>query len=457
MSNSKVDVTEGSGKSIATFSFTEDAATKEVQRVVPSGSDGAEKGTSTNPLLTQFGAGVSLDAFFRLRVSDPITIFDSQNQYNKNSLLFEEVIGGAGAITHLPNESSIQLATGGTASGDKAYRVSREYFRYQPGKSQYVLMSATMGALKSNVRQRIGYFDTNNGLFFEQDGTNLKVVRRTYTSGSIVDNTVNQSNWNVDICDGSGTSGFDLDTSKAQIYFIDFEWLGVGRVRMGFVDETGKPVVCHEFRNANSLTVPYITTGNLPLQWQIENTGTAASTTTMKVICAVVISEGGFEEERALAFSASRGTSGVGVTARRAIISIRPSTTFNSIVNRAVIKTLAMELTTQTNDCLYELVYNPTFTGTPTWTAVDATNSAVEYSVHGDAAAGAISGGMVVSSGYSISGAAANRLSLSVDVLSRLPLTLNSAGASPIALSLVCTSLSGSSTNHGAFTWKELK
>lgn len=457
MAGSKVQVTEGSGKNVATFSFTEDGVTKEAQRVAIVGSDGSATGTSTNPQYIQF-PGVSLDAFYRLRIANPETVFDNINEYRHNTRIFEDVTSGTGSVTHLSNESSCQLSTGGTASGAKAYTVTREYFRYQPGKSQLILMTGVMGALKTNVRQRIGYFDTNNGLFFEQDGTNLKVVRRTKTSGSPVDNAVTQANWNVDKCDGTGSSGFNLDTSKTQIFFIDFEWLGVGSVRMGFFNEYGIPVVCHQFRNANTLTSVYMTTPNLPVQCQIENTGIAASTTTMKQICISVISEGGFEEERAAQFSVNNAATQVAVTTRRAILSFRPKATYNSITNRTVIRPIHMEITTKNNDCLWELVYAPVFTGTPVWNDVDTTNSAVEYSIHSDAALGAFTNGLVVDSGYSPSAATASaRSALNADVTSRYPITLDASGANPIAFSLVCTSLASTSNNLGVLCWKEFK
>lgn len=456
MTTSKVSVTEGSGKNVATNSFTEDAVTKEAQRVVFNDSSGNEVGNLSRPIFAQFG-GKSVDAFFRARVSHPQTLFDVQNQYNTQPLLFQTLTSGTGASSHLPNESSVQLGTGGVSSGAYCYRQSREYFRYQPGKSQLVLITAVIGALKTNVRQRVGLFDANNGLFFEQDGVNLKVVRRTYTSGSPVDNTVNQSSWNVDKCDGTGASGFNFTASNGNIFFIDFEWLGVGVVRMGFFNEQGVPIICHQFQNANSLTSVYMQTPNLPIQYQIENTGVAASATTMKAICCSVISEGGFEMERGLIFTANNGTTSIGVTTRRAILSIRPAATFNSITNRALIVPMDLEIAAKTNDSLWELVYNPTYTGTPTWTAVDSSNSAVEYSVHGDAAAGAFTGGVVIDSGYAVAGSSTNRVTINSTIISRLPLTLDNAGSNPIGLAIVCTSLNATSTVSADINWREFK
>lgn len=410
-------------------------------------------------LLTTFGLSSSTDAFGRLRVSDPVTSFDSQNQYDMSPLQWENIFSGSGTATHLPNESAVQMSTGGTASGAASYRQTRQYFRYQPGKSQLILMTAVVGTAKANVRQRWGYFDSQNGLFFEQTSSGMSVVRRTFTSGTAVDNVVTQANWNQDKFDGTGKSGFNLDVSKAQIWWIDFEALYVGVVRMGVYNEEGLPISCHHFKNANALTTPYLTTANLPVRLEIENTAGASSLTTMKQICCSVISEGGFESDRGLYQSANNGTTVVATTNRRSILSIRPMGSFNGITNRALIDNLSYNILVQTGgaaNVFYEILYNPTFSGTPTWTAVGTATSAMEYSVHGDAANGTVSGGIVVDSGYIEVAAKATGL-VNREASSRLPLVINSAGTSPISLSIVSTSMGASTNLTASLTWKEIK
>ena len=302
------------------------------------------------------GSNPNLDAFGRLRTSNPTALFESQLQYNEAPLFWETALTGGGTATHLPNESAVRLRVT-TASGDKVVRQTKQYFRYQSGKSQLVELTGVMGALKTNVRQRIGYFDTNNGLFFEQDGTNLKVVRRTYTSGTPVDNAVNQSSWNIDTLGGNGPSGYTLDTSKAHILVIDLQWLGVGRVRFGFVID-GMLIYCHEILNANNLSTVYMTTANLPVRYEIENTDTTASETDLIQICSSVQSEGGYEDNLGILHSASNGITTVAVTTRVPILTVRPKTTFNSITNRGVVLPLSYGLYATTNASFYEVVAN---------------------------------------------------------------------------------------------------
>lgn len=236
----------------------------------------------------------NFDAFGRLRVSQPFTLFDSQNRYAADPA-FDTSLTGSGTSTFLTNESAVSMAVT-TASGDKVVRQTKRYFPYQPGKSLSILATFVMNAGKTNLRQRVGYFDSNNGLFLQRDGTELSFVIRTYTSGS-VDNTrkVAQSSWNGDRLDGSGASGITLDTTKAQIMFADFEWLGVGSVRVGFVID-GQYITAHTFNNANDVTKVYMQTATLPLRFEIENTGATASSSSMKQICSTVLSEGGYEQ-----------------------------------------------------------------------------------------------------------------------------------------------------------------
>ena len=224
----------------------------------------------------------ALDAFGRQRFSQPHTILDITNKYGVDTLFSQTILTGAGTVTHLPNESSLSLNVG-TTSGDKATRQSRQYLHYDPLKSQLVVMSRVFSPRKTNLLQRTGYYDVNDGLFFEDNGVNFAVVQRSSVSGSPVDTRIPQSSWNQDKLDGTGPSGIILDTAKANIYWLDFEWLGVGPVRFG-IWYKNQAIVCHVIENENTLTTPYMKTGTLPLRTSIENNGTVATPSNFKEI-----------------------------------------------------------------------------------------------------------------------------------------------------------------------------
>src|SRR6056300_783741 len=183
-----------------------------------------------------------------------------------------DALTGSGTVTDTANKSTVNLNVT-TASGDKVIRQSKRVMSYQPGKSLLILNTFVMNAQEENLEQRIGTFDANNGIFFEDTGTGYQIVRRTYVTGSAVDNDVAQSSWNGDKLDGTGASGYTLDPTKASIMFTDYEWLGMGSVRVGFVID-GKFIVAHTFLNANNLTTVYMQTANLPIRYELETTGT---------------------------------------------------------------------------------------------------------------------------------------------------------------------------------------
>lgn len=391
--------------------------------------------------------GGNLDAFGRLRTSNPTTLFDTQFQYGDQPLFWDTQLTGGASSTPLPNESSIRLRCG-TSSGDKVIRQSKCYIRYQPGKSQRVLLTGVIGAKKTGVRQRIGYFENNNGLFFEQDASNLKVVRRTNVSSTPTDNAVNQSDWNIDTLDGNGASGINLNTSKTQIFVIDLQWLGVGRVRFGFVVD-GKLYYCHELLNTNNLSTVYMTTANLPIRYEIENTSGTASNTDMIQICASVQSEGGFEDDRGVTRSSGNGITALACTTRRPIFSVRPKATFNAITNRGIIIPLAYELFAQTNSCYFEVVVNGTLTGANFTSVGD--NSIADY----DISASAISGGEVIATGFCVA-SASTRSSIESVIRNRLTLCNDYAGTTPDRITVVATSFTGTSNVSASLDWKEL-
>ena len=236
--------------------------------------------------------GNNVDAFGRLRVSNPLTIFDSKNIMSKNNL-FDESLTGSGTVSYTANKSTVNLNVT-QASGDKTIRQSKRVMSYQPGKSLLIFNTFVMNTLTVNLKQKVGFFDANNGIFFYADGTTLKIVRRTYTSGAAVDTEISQSSWNGDKLNGTGASGFTLDPTKSNILFIDVEWLGVGSVRVGFVIN-GQLITAHTFNNANSLTTVYMQTANLPIRYEIEAAAALSSGTyTLQQICSSCISEGGY-------------------------------------------------------------------------------------------------------------------------------------------------------------------
>ena len=335
--------------------------------------------------------GTNTDAFGRLRVSQPYTLLDSQNRYAIDNQ-FSTSTSGSGAATHLSNESSVSMAVS-TTSGDEVVRQTFRVFPYQPGKSLLLLATFKMDTAKTNLRQRVGYFNTANGVFLEQGANGITFVLRTSTSGSATDaRYVAKASWNGDKLDGTGASGVTLDLTKTQILFIDFEWLGVGSVRCGFVID-GQFIVAHTFHNANIQTSVYMTTAILPVRYEITNTGTVASSSAMKQICSSVMSEGGYEatsiEHVARMVSATTGT--YLTTTFKPLVSIRMASTALG----AVILPYNLNFLPTTSDNYELALFKNTTLTTPTWTAVSS-----DANVEQDLASTSMSGGTLAYSEF---------------------------------------------------------
>lgn len=378
------------------------------------------------------------DSFGRPRSSAPRTFFNKAFEYDAEPLWFVSALTGSGSVARTPGESSVLLSTGGTVAGSGAIYQTKQYFHYEPGKGRMVIFSGYMGAKNLNVRQRVGNFDTNNGVYFEMDGTlGASVNQRSNTSGSVVNTQILQANWNIDRFDGTGPSGVTLNFANTQLFWIDFQWMGTGHTRFGFF-VNGYMQACHEVYNDNIITSPYTNSASLPMRCEIINTGTAASSASMKWVCCSLINEGSPEEAPSyLRFTASTGTNFVSVVTSTPILSIQPKLTFAGSVNR--VELVMEQLATACvggNSAFYQLVYNGTLTGA-SFSSVDP-NSGVNV----DTSATSISGGTVVATGYATTGA--QMISESLDKLV-LPFTLDYTGTIPDTYTLVCKSIPVSS------------
>lgn len=366
-----------------------------------------------------------LDAFGRLRTSTPYTLFDAQNRYSINNKFYSNV-SGSGSVTYLESESSVLLTLSDTAN---IIRESKNVFAYQPGKSLLILNSFVMSSSNA-CTQRVGYFNDSNGIFVERapNGIVSMVVRNNG-----VEDKVSQTQWNTNKCPG-------LKLGKAQIFWVDLEWLGVGTVRTGFVID-GVFITAHAFHHANRVSSVYMTTAILPIRYEIS--GTSGS---MKQICSSVMSEGGYDQRLPL-FTQVRGTTNATmVTLHTAgvnypIISIRlTSGRFDSLVFLKFI-----DIISTTNDIVTWYVFqNPTLTNA-SW--VPHSNSTI---VEVDTSATAVSGGILIFSGYLV-----QKTTIQVPI-SDIDMSIGRTNLASDVVTLVISGFSGNQKVGGMLSWIEI-
>lgn len=383
------------------------------------------------------------DLFGKVRVSTPSSLFTSQFLYDKQPLLWDELLAGSGTSTFNSSTSSISL-TVTTANGDRVVRQSKEYFSYEPGRAEQIAFTLVFGTGTINCTQKVGLFDDNDGIFIYLTGSTFGIGIRTSTSGSPIDTIVNQSNFNLDKLDGTGKSGITLDISKAQLFFIEYQWFGVGTIRFG-LHNNGHTVYFHQVFHANISSSVYMKRGSLPVRYEIKNIGTTANVVTLSQICCCVQSEAGYQPT-GIKRSIDTGTTArvVAGTGSIPLLSLR----LKSAYNRA---TLIPEnfslLLAAADNCRYQIILNGVLTGA-SFTSVDATSIA-EF----DTAATALSGGTILSSGYLSS---VGRSTVNTSIQSLLKVVSNIAGTSDI-LTLYVSNITSGVNYFGSLEWQEFE
>ncbi len=337
------------------------------------------------------GKGFNGDLFGRVKVSNPYTIFDSTHRYSQNGD-FDDVVVGSDSIVGFITSQSIATLGIGTTEGCSVIRESKRVFPYQPGKSLQVFQSFVFNPPKQNLVQRAGYASSENGIMLELNGSQLNIIKRTSISGIGTTVTVPQSQWNRDRLDGTGISGITLDITKSQLMFTEYEWLGVGCVKVGFVNDDGKFHTAHIFNHANVLDSTYLTTASLPVRYEILNTGITTSISTMKQICVSVQNNGGYEKLQARDI-VRRTTlkTGIAATTFTPLISIRltPGREDAIILPRGVKSVFDSQ-----SGAIYELalIKNAILSNVGSLTWVTSSSGNVQYNVD----ASSLSGGVLV-------------------------------------------------------------
>jgi hypothetical protein len=402
-------------------------------------------------------SGTMTDAFGRLRVVQPFTLFDSTHRFSDNGLWTTSNTASNSSYTFVENQSTVAMTVGTTANAE-VLRETTKIFSYQPGKSLLIMNTFAMEP-KANVRQRVGYFGESNGVYFENDSNTNYLVVRTNTSSTVTETRVAQSDWNVDKFDGTGYSAQiggtehagGLDVSKTNIFWMDIEWLGVGDVRCGFVVD-GRFIPAHIFHNDNRNTVPYMTTANLPLRLEIKNTDITASNTTLRQICSSVASEGGYElygTQQAIGTAITTPVDLPTAGTYYPVISIRLK---QNRLDAIVILTALSILGISNAYYNWQVRANANTAGGGTWVSA-GDNSAVEYKLDG----GSVTGGRVLASGYT---GATNQASGPIDILKealfKFQLERDGLTKTPYELTLVAAASFNGADIYGSMDWEEI-
>lgn len=337
------------------------------------------------------GSG-SIDAFGRLRVANPYTLFDSAFIGSNDGHRYDTATSGSGTVSYNSYASTTSM-TVGTASGDQVIRQSYRTFPYQPGKALEIFSTFVFDNSQSNLRQRVGYFTDYNGIYLEDNGgTTYLVIRQQTGASAYTEERIQQTDWNGDTLDGAGPSGITLDLAKSQILYIAIEWLGVGSVFCGFVIG-GQYIIAHTFNHANLITSTYMQSAQQSIRLEITNTGTTSGAT-MKQICSSVISSGGYSPNATQNFT-GRGLTYYNMTTAGTfynLVSLRLGTD-GMAYNKVVFLDAITALSDSNQNMQWKAILNPTFSSAPTWANVTTFTQSTTSNV-------TVTGGTVIGEGF---------------------------------------------------------
>lgn len=408
-----------------------------------------------NPVSSGNPSGMAVDAFGRARTAQPFTLFDSSHRFADNGLWATSNSSGT-TITFNQNAGLIELALPTTANAE-IIRETTKVFSYQPGKSLQTMSTFVLNPAQTNLRQRVGYYGANNGIYLELDGSSLYFVERNSVDGTLTETRVAQADWNVDTLLGNVVSSpthITLDITKAQILFIDIEWLGLGTVRCGFVID-GRLVHCHSFHHANFIANTYMTTASLPLRYEIKNhNGATGNSSLMKQICSTVISEGGYElygTQQAVDIPIQSPVDLPTAGTYYPIISLRLKTSPNRLDAIAILTAISLMAITNNANYNWRLVASGTTTG-GTWVSA-ADNSSVEYNITGTS----FSGGRILASGFT-SGSVQGQQTIDIlkEALFKFQLERNGLTNTPYEITLIAAASLNGADIFASLDWEEI-
>lgn len=316
----------------------------------------------------------NIDAFGRLRVSTITSLLNIRHDLDKNPLIVNEVTGGTCSSIFDEQYARVQMSAG---TNGYVIRQSKAHATYQPGKSQLFEASFANFQIENNIIKRVGIFVSTtaatynsgfDGLFLESNGVTNKISFNMYRTGTLV-YSADTSSW-----DSSQINPSTLDWSKTQLMVIDYQWLGVGRVRFG-LSLSGETYYMTEHNNTNEDEFVYMSSPDQPIRYEIRSSG---GTGHLDMLCSQVSTEGPLNQGLyyTVSIPSTGETSFANLNVKYPYIGYRLNPNFphaSSKISNANI------ISTTNSDFFITVELNPTISITPVWT--DIPNTPFQYSI----------------------------------------------------------------------------
>ena len=323
-----------------------------------------------------YSDGPNLDAFGRLRTAAVQNLIDIKHVYDKNPLQISEVT--AGTATSIFNQEYARVRMSTSANNDLVVRQSKTHPIYQPGKSQLFQASFSNFQLETNVIKRVGGFTSTtastynsvfDGYFLESNGVTNVISFQIWRSGTTVYSAA------TTVWDDNGFDPTGINWSNTNLMSVDYQWLGVGRLRFG-LDIAGQLFYFTEHNCANNEPNVYMSSPNQPIRYEIRQIG--AGSGYFDMICSQVSSEGALNGLYSTIGIQNSTTTDLGTSGTKyPYIGYRLKQSYKSVTSQY--SSLSI-LNTSNDNYLVTIEYNPTLSVTPSWT--DIPNSPFQYSVY---------------------------------------------------------------------------
>jgi hypothetical protein len=324
----------------------------------------------------KYSDGPNIDAFGRLRTAAVQNLLDIKHVYDKNPLQVNELT--AGTATSVFNQEYARVRMSTSANNDLVIRQTKTHPIYQPGKSQLFEGSFSNFQLETNVIKRVGCFTTTtastynsvfDGFFLESNGVTNVISFQIWRSGTTIF-TATTTSW-----DSTEFDPTNFNWSNTNLMTVDYQWLGVGRMRFG-MSLSGQTIYFTEHNCANNEPYVYMSSPNQPIRYEIRQVGVGSGSFDM--ICSQVSTEGALNGLYSTVGAindtvATLATSGT----KYPYIGYRLKPTYKGVTSQ--FSSLSI-LNTSNDNYTVTIEFNPTLSVTPSWT--DIPNSPFQYSVY---------------------------------------------------------------------------
>ena len=317
----------------------------------------------------------NIDAFGRLRIAAVTNLLDIKHVYDKNPLQVDEVTAGTATSVFSQEYARVRMST--SSNNDLVIRQTKTHPIYQPGKSQLFEGSFSNFQLETNIIKRVGCFTSTtastynsvfDGFFLESDGTSNTISFQIWRSGTTIF-SASTTTWETNEFDP-----INLNWSNTQLMTVDYQWLGVGRLRFGLA-LSGQTFYFTEHNCSNNESLVYMSSPNQPIRYEIRQVGTGSGY--LDMICSQVSTEGalnGLYSTVSIPYTATTTMATAGV--KYPYIGYRLKESYIGVTSQYDAISI---LNTSNDNYLLTMEFNPTLSATPTWT--DIPNSPFQYSL----------------------------------------------------------------------------